>query len=49
MFDNARKKMADIEDMGMTVAWIIECESLSGQNFCVDAGIGLKLPFVFKL
>jgi len=33
--------MTDIEDLGMTVAWVVECESLSEQNFCVDAGIGL--------
>jgi NAD(P)-dependent dehydrogenase (short-subunit alcohol dehydrogenase family) len=38
---NALKKMTDIEDVGMTVAWMVECESLTAQNICVDAGIGL--------
>jgi hypothetical protein len=38
---NALKKMTDIEDVGMTVAWMVECKSLTAQNICVDAGIGL--------
>jgi NAD(P)-dependent dehydrogenase (short-subunit alcohol dehydrogenase family) len=38
---NALKKMTDIEDVGLTVAWMVECESLTAQNICVDAGIGL--------
>jgi hypothetical protein len=38
---NALKKMTDIEDVALTVAWMVECESLTAQNICVDAGIGL--------
>jgi NAD(P)-dependent dehydrogenase (short-subunit alcohol dehydrogenase family) len=43
LFDigNALKKMTDIEDVGLTVAWMVECDSLTAQNICVDAGIGL--------
>jgi hypothetical protein len=38
---NALKKMTDIEDVGITVVWTVECESLTAVNICVDAGIGL--------
>jgi hypothetical protein len=35
------KKITDIEDVGKAVARMVECESLTAQNICVDAGIGL--------
>jgi hypothetical protein len=31
----------DIEDIGMTVACMVDGESLTAQNICVDTGIGL--------
>jgi NAD(P)-dependent dehydrogenase (short-subunit alcohol dehydrogenase family) len=38
---NALKIMTDIEDVGLTVGWMVENKSLTAQNICVDAGIGL--------
>jgi hypothetical protein len=36
---NPLKKLADVEDVGMTIVWTV-CESLTVQNISVDA-VGL--------